>query len=218
MAGDQRAVLFADLAGFTALTEAHGDARAVDAAERFAELARASLPDAARVVKTIGDAVFIVAVDARTGLEAALAILRGVGEEDHFPGVRAGLHFGSVVERMGDVFGATVNVAARLTERAQIGQLVATAPIVGAAVDEDRVTVHSLGPVRLKNVAEAIEVFAIDDVDHEPDAQVLDPVCRMFVDADEATARLPWEGRTWMFCSWECASKFMRAPARYGAP
>jgi class 3 adenylate cyclase len=218
MAGDERAVLFADLAGFTALTEAHGDVRAVDAAERFVELAHASMPDAARVVKTIGDAVFVVAPDARAGLETSLAILRSVEKEPHFPGVRVGLHLGSIVERLGDVFGATVNVAARLTERAQTGQLIATAPIVGAIVDEDRVTVQSLGLVRLKNVGEAIEVFAIDDVDHEPDAQVLDPVCRMFIDADEAPARLPWEGRTWMFCSWDCASKFMGAPARYGAP
>lgn len=109
----ERAVLFADLAGFTALTEAHGDLGAADVAGRFAELARSVLLEDARVVKTIGDAVMVVASDARVGLEIAMRLLRSVDGEADFPGVRLGLHAGPVVERAGDVFGATVNVAAR---------------------------------------------------------------------------------------------------------
>ena len=53
--------------------------------------------------------------------------------------------------------------------------------------------------------------------DHTPTrpAQVLDPVCRMFVDADSAPARLPWGGRGWHFCSFDCASTFSQDPERY---
>jgi len=215
--GDEavRAVMFADLAGFTALTEAHGDSRAVDAAVRFGELAEGSLGDGARVVKTIGDAVLVVAPDARSGVDAALSILRRVDTEPEFPGVRVGLHAGPVLERLGDVFGATVNIAARLAERAHVGQLLTTAATATLVSDLAHVSVRSLGPTRLKNIGEALELFSIEDTQHEPLARVLDPVCRMYVDADEAPARLPWGDRIWSFCSFECASTFVAAPERF---
>ena len=60
---DHRAVIFADLAGYTALTEAHGDSGAADVAERFFELTASVLQADARIVKTIGDAVMVVASD-----------------------------------------------------------------------------------------------------------------------------------------------------------
>ena len=56
----QLTILFADLSGFTALTETHGDGDAADVVARLYELAQASLNDDARLVKTIGDAVMIV--------------------------------------------------------------------------------------------------------------------------------------------------------------
>jgi adenylate cyclase len=212
---DERAVLFADLAGFTALTEAHGDVGAADVAGRFAELATSVLAGDARVVKTIGDAVMIVARDPRVGLDTALGLLRALDGEAGFPGVRLGLHAGPVVERAGDVFGATVNVAARLTEHAHVGQLLTTGGIAALVVGTDEMTATALGATRFKNVGEPIEIYAIDDEFRRPTTQVLDPVCRMFVDADDAPARLPWRDRIWLFCSFECARTFSRDPDRY---
>ena len=58
------AIAFADLAGYTRLTEEQGELHAVDAVERFVEGVEASLPDDARVIKTIGDEVMIVGSDA----------------------------------------------------------------------------------------------------------------------------------------------------------
>src|SRR2546425_308637 len=99
-----RAVLFADLAGFTALTEAHGDVDAAEVATRFSALASAALTGNTRIVKTIGDAVMIVANEARDAAETALSLLRAVDAEPLFPTVRIGLHVGPVVERASDVF------------------------------------------------------------------------------------------------------------------
>jgi class 3 adenylate cyclase/YHS domain-containing protein len=214
---DHRAVVFADLAGYTALTEVHGDASAADVASRFFELTVSLLDDQARLVKTIGDAVMIVAADAHAGLHVCLELLRAVEHEGDFPGVRIGLHFGPVVERDGDVFGATVNVAARLTAHANVGQLLTTASVADLLIDHEHVTTTALGATRLKNVSDPVEVYSVADHAARASSQVLDPVCRMFVDADNAPARLPWGERRWMFCSFECARAFSSDPDRYAS-
>ncbi len=210
-----RAVAFADLAGYTALTEVHGDAGAADVARRFFELTASVLHDEARLVKTIGDAVMVVAADAHSGLHSCLELLRAVEQEGDFPGVRIGLHLGSVVERDGDIFGATVNVAARLTAHANVGQLLTTASVADLLVDHEHVTTTALGATRLKNVSDPVDVYSVADHAAAASTQVLDPVCRMFVDADDAPARLPWGERRWMFCSFKCAKAFSTDPDRY---
>ena len=209
------AVVFADLAGYTALTEAHGDMGAADVAERFFELTAIALKDDGRIVKTIGDAVMVHTGEALCGLEIGLAILHLVDREPHFPGVRVGIHYGPVVERNGDVFGATVNVAARLTAQARVGQLLTTSAVAEVLSGHHHLTTTALGATWLKNVSEPVDIYWV--ADHTPNvvSQVLDPVCRMFVDANVAPARLPWGGQGWHFCSFECASAFSQDPDRY---
>jgi adenylate cyclase len=215
--GTDRAIAFADLAGYTALTEVHGDVGAADVAQRFFELARSVLVGDARIVKTIGDAVMIVAAEPEHGLRIGLDLLRAVEREPDFPGIRVGVHHGAIVERGGDVFGATVNVAARLTAHAGVGQLLTTAAIATRVEHHPQLTTTTLGAVWLKNVSDPVEVYAVADHTSEASSQVLDPVCRMFVDADRAPARLPWGGRGWLFCSFECASRFSQDPERFSA-
>jgi adenylate cyclase len=208
-------VVFADLAGYTALTDAHGDVSAADVAQRFFDMTEGLLSGDARLVKTIGDAVMVVTSDPRQGLQIGLDLLRAVQREPQFPGVRIGIHHGPVVERNNDVFGATVNIAARLTAHAGIGQLLATSAITLSTTELENLNTVALGPTLLKNVFEPVEIYAIADQPHGPTSQVLDPVCRMFVDADEAPARLPWEDRIWHFCSFDCARAFVLDPARH---
>jgi class 3 adenylate cyclase/YHS domain-containing protein len=203
------------LAGYTALTEAHGDDGAADVAMRFFDLAVSQLAGDARIVKTIGDAVMVVASEARHGLETGLALLRAVEAEPHFPGVRVGMHYGPLVERNGDVFGATVNVAARLTAHAHVGQLLTSAAIANGIDEHPHLTTVALGATWLKNVSEPIDVYSISEYGSAPATQVLDPVCRMYVDADAAPARLPWDGRAWHFCSFNCAQAFTEDPNRF---
>jgi len=112
------AVLFADLTGFEALTEACGDEAAADVASRFAALARASLAPEARLLKTLGDGVLIVAPDLIAARATAHRLRGLVRQEAVLLPVRVGICGGSVVWRDGDVFGATVNRAARLADAA----------------------------------------------------------------------------------------------------
>jgi class 3 adenylate cyclase/YHS domain-containing protein len=210
-----RAVAFADLAGYTALTEAHGDTNAADVADRFTQLTESVLTGDARVVKTIGDAVMIVTTRAIDGVRIGLDLLRAVERESHFPGVRVGVHHGPIVERRGDLFGATVNVAARLTAHAHVGQLLTTEVIARSIAGESGLVATALGPTWLKNVSEPVDLYWIADHTSPPTTQVLDPVCRMFVDADRAPAKLPWGDRGWYFCSFECAATFTASPGKY---
>ncbi len=189
-----RAVVFADLAGYTALTEAHGDDDAADVAVRFFDLTAERLRADARIVKTIGDAVMVVTSDAYAALEMGLALLRSIEQEPQFPGVRIGVHYGPVVERSGDVFGATVNIAARLTAHAHVGQLITSGAIACLIEGHPNMTTTALGATWLKNVSEPVEVYSIAEHGASASSQVLDPVCRMFVDADAAPAR-PSVGR-----------------------
>lgn len=220
MSGDGRsvvAVFFADLAGFTALTEAHGDVDAADVAARFSALAAAALVGDARIVKTIGDAVMVVAGESGHAAQTALSLLQAVEGEPAFPTVRIGLHVGPVVQRGGDVFGATVNVAARLAAHAHAGEILTTGPVAVGLSARDDVAVRSLGELTFKNIGAPVEVFSVEDRTRVPSTQVMDPVCQMLVDPDDAPARLPYGERRFYFCSLACAQRFVEQPDRYVA-
>ena len=74
-----------DLAGFTALTETHGDERAADLATSFAGLAAHHLGPSDRLIKTLGDAVLLAAENPTTGLELVRKILEDCYQTDGYP-------------------------------------------------------------------------------------------------------------------------------------
>lgn len=130
MAGDT--FLFADIVGFTSFTERYGDDAAADLAARFRAGVEAILPEGARLVKTIGDAVMVRLDDPVQGASTARRIARSaLGPDD--PLVRVGVHTGTAVERDGDFYGAAVNLAARLTESAAPGEALVSPEVVAAA-------------------------------------------------------------------------------------
>lgn len=204
---------FVDLAGYTALTDAHGDAEAADLVERFCRLAREVLQPQVRLVKSLGDAVMLTAPDPLACLTTVEQLLAACGREPGFPVARAGLHQGSAVERDGDWFGSAVNIAARVSALAAGRQLLVTAPIATVARAAGR-TVHDLGEVTLRGVAEPVALLAIDLGPADPHT-VLDPVCRMTTDTRAAAGTLRYADRDWWFCSLDCAGRFTRNPAAY---
>ena len=148
------AIAFADLAGYTQLTEELGDEEAAGVVERFVEKVRRSIPEQARIVKTIGDEVMLVSSDARPLAEWAVAFQAGQSER---PLPRIGIHAGEVVYRDGDYFGREVNLAARVVARAAAGEVLVTWPVVEAA-DGD-LDFDLIGEVRLKGFSNATELF-----------------------------------------------------------
>lgn len=212
---DERTFVFADLAGYTALTEAHGDDDAARIATRFHALARSCLPRGTHLVKTIGDAVMIAAPSVADGIAVALELSRLVAAEPTFPALRVGLHVGSVVERDNDYFGAAVNIAARVAGVARGGEVVCTAPVAVVATGRDFVGARALGTVRLKNVAAPVELYRLGGDDAFGELRHVDPVCRMQVLASEAAATRDYASITIHFCSTTCATKFDESPELY---
>lgn len=207
-------ILFADLAGFTALTEAHGDSRATDLLERFYEVSRRALTGGARVVKTIGDAVMVWAPTPLDLVATAVNLRRAVDTVPRWPAVRAGAHHGPILERNGDCFGATVNVASRVVAHATSGQLLCTRAIV-EGIASSPFEFRALGAVSLKNVHYPVELFEL--VEGAITAEI-DCVCRMRIDPATAPSCLSFEGRTYWFCSRKCAETFAADPSAFLQP
>jgi adenylate cyclase len=122
-ATSRTAVVFVDIVGYTGQSKNLTDHELVDWVEYFEdEMTRTVVEHSGRVIKTIGDEILFVTDDPRAAAEIALRVTeRGADEDDRFPPVRAGIAYGDVVSRLGDVFGPTVNIAARLTSVARPG-------------------------------------------------------------------------------------------------
>ncbi|HEY8637985.1 MAG TPA: adenylate/guanylate cyclase domain-containing protein [Solirubrobacteraceae bacterium] len=148
------AIAFADLAGYTKMTEEQGDEEAVTAVERFIEAVEATLPEDARIIKTIGDEVMVVASDAGALTDWA------VGFQELYqnrPLPRIGIHYGETLYRDGDYYGREVNLAARVAARAAGGEILVTRTVVEAA--GSHLEFDLIGEVRLKGFAEPTELF-----------------------------------------------------------
>jgi adenylate cyclase len=207
--------VFADIAGFTALTEAHGDEEAVALVDAFTELVRGELPAVkGEHVKTIGDALMLRIPDPADAIRLGLEISRrnlGHGA----PAVRVGLHHGPAVERDGDYFGAAVNLAARVSGVAAGGEVLVSGPTAALAPDLEGVVYESRGRHELRNVSDPVELFAALPVGAAAERLPIDPVCRMAVDPDRAPGRLVYDGNAYFFCSLACAGHFAERPERF---
>lgn len=208
----------ADLVGYSALTEAHGDEAAADASTLFCE--RVSTLAAARGgehVKTMGDAILLRFVDAATAVDAALEVVQEMGGRHASLDIRIGVNTGTAIQRDGDWFGAAVNVASRVADIAGAGQIIVTPRTRTASIRRiplDRF--RSIGVRKLKNVADDIELYEVVTVaDGDARRLEIDPVCRMAVDAERAHSQVSRGGTTYTFCSAECRSAFDEAPARF---
>lgn len=150
-------IAFADLAGYTRLTEERGDEQAVRVVERFVEAVEQSLPIDARVIKTLGDEVMVVGSDAvaltRWGVELQAQIAEDV------PAPRIGIHYGEAVYHEGDYYGRDVNQAARVVARAAGGEVLVTRRVVDAAAGVNGLDFELIGEIGLKGFSEPIELF-----------------------------------------------------------
>ena len=209
--------LFADLAGFTALTEAHGDQQAADLATEFRAWVRELLPrHRADDIKQIGDALMLRAAEAADGVRLGIEIVCDLGQQDRFPSVRVGMHSGEALEREGDWFGATVNLAARVSALAEGGEVLLTAATRDAAGDPAGIAFEDRGRRTLRHVREPVSLYAATpEGERTTERLPIDPVCHMGVDPRHSAGELVFEGTRFHFCSLECASAFAREPEIY---
>ncbi|MCR1781238.1 adenylate/guanylate cyclase domain-containing protein [Nocardioides carbamazepini] len=137
------AVCFVDIVGYTSRSRTLTDRELVSWLESFESVVLGLTVDrGGRIIKNIGDELLIVADSAEAMADIALELTRrGADPDDPFPAVRAGIAYGEVVTRLGDVFGPVVNIAARLTSVARPSSVLidlgAYAALTGGEGDDD---------------------------------------------------------------------------------
>jgi adenylate cyclase len=129
-----RCFAFLDLCGFTAYTEEHGDAQAVEVLAQLRAILRAEAEDkGVRVTKWLGDGAMLSGVEATSLLECVTQVRERVGVDGTLA-MRGGTCAGPVIMFEGDDYiGVAVNTAARLCDAAAPGQLLATAETAALA-------------------------------------------------------------------------------------
>jgi adenylate cyclase len=149
------AIAFADLAGYTRLTEEEGELTAVEAVERFVDAVEMTLPDEARVIKTIGDEAMIVGPDPAALTDWAVGFQRLQTER---PLPRIGIHYGVALYRDGDYYGREVNIAARVAARSAGGEVLVTRPVEEYS-QAPHLEFERIAEVTLKGFNDSTEIF-----------------------------------------------------------
>jgi adenylate cyclase len=150
------AIAFADLAGYVRFTEEEGDEEALSFVERFIEGITDTLPEDARLVKTIGDGAMVVGGDVQALTDWAVGLQEIYHER---PEPRIGLHYGATLYRDGDYFGREVNLASRVVARARGGEVLVTDAVVDAVTDRAHLAFDEIGQVKLKGFDEPRALF-----------------------------------------------------------
>ena len=144
---------FADLVGFTALSQQLDDSELAAVVDRFEGTAYDIVGGrGGRVVKMIGDEVMFEAPDPATGVEIALDLADAFHVDDSVSDVRVGVAYGPALAREGDLYGPTVNLAARMVGIAYAGAVVTCADVREALADDDRFVWKSLRARYLKHI------------------------------------------------------------------
>jgi adenylate cyclase len=152
------AICFVDLTGFTRLTEQRGDEVAAQVAGALAALVNdISRRRGGRPVRWLGDGGMFHFREPGAAVTAGLDMVERA-PAGGLPPAHIGIHTGAVVAQDGDVYGMTVNLAARISSYAQAGQVVVSEQTAARSADAG-VAFQALGPVELKGVAQPLPLY-----------------------------------------------------------
>ncbi len=157
---------FADLVGFTRLSRRLEQRELAAVVERFEQVGADLVATAgARLVKTLGDEVLFVADQPAAAVQAGLDLQDGFEADEHIPELRIGLATGLVINRMGDIFGTTVNMASRLTSLARPGTVVLDRATADDLAGDERFSVAALWPRPVRGLG-LVEPFVVTRRSH----------------------------------------------------
>lgn len=160
-----RAIMFTDIEGSTDISTSHGDEVAVGMVRRHNDIVRDALSRyGGHEVKHTGDGLFASFVSVTKAVEATIAIQRGLAtssESGPQLAIKIGLSAGEPVEDSQDLFGASVNLAARICAHAQGGQTLVAGTVKDLAIGKDLHFVDQ-GEIGLKGFPDPVPIYEID--------------------------------------------------------
>jgi adenylate cyclase len=156
VAGDEETsamVGFADLVGFTALSQQVSDAELARIVARFENLGFEVITAAGgRIVKMLGDEVMFTVTQPEAGADIALSLVEATRSDDELPEVRVGMSYGPVLEREGDLYGPVVNLASRATVIAHPGSVVVGPDVAEQLSGNPAYVLRRMRPRQLKDI------------------------------------------------------------------
>jgi class 3 adenylate cyclase len=159
-----RAIMFTDIEGSTAISTSRGDAAAIEVVKRHDQVVVSALEaHGGRIIKHTGDGAFASFTSALRALDASIAIQREVaqpGTDGLELAVKIGMTVGEPVEDSQDLFGASVNLAARICAHAAGGQILASGTVRDLAIGK-RIEFRSMGPIGLKGFPDPVPLFEV---------------------------------------------------------
>lgn len=162
-----RAIMFTDLEGSTEVSARHGDSQALAVIDRHDRIVRESLATSGgREVKHTGDGIFACFNYVSRAVDCAVAIQRGFAEfEGSGPGsrVRIGISAGEPVDRNEDLYGAVVNLAARICDHAEPGEILVSAAVKELALGKSLGFVDR-GPIALKGFDDPVRLYQVGPI------------------------------------------------------
>ena len=197
------AILFADLSGYTALTESHGAEVAANLIDDYLQIVRTSSSERVQLHQTVGDEVLLISEHPEDLFNTTVLLRATCFGKPNFLQLHGGLHYGKILWRNNNLFGPTINYASRIASAAQPGQFLSSAEFIQAIDPKFKKWFESTGIHPLKNVKDGKELFELKFEKVGP--VFIDPVCRMFVDPETAV-RHPEENI--LFCSRECLAQY----------
>lgn len=163
---EKLAVMFADICGSTALYDRLGD----DIARQLIQDCLAMMIDKMNayqgtLVKTIGDEIMCTFLSVENAMNAACAmqntIENGNHEKEHPMHIRIGFHYGDVIREAGDMYGDTINVAARVAALTRAGQIITTLAAANLLPPDMRSRTHQIMRADLKGKQEQLDIFRV---------------------------------------------------------
>ena len=162
-------ILFADIYGYSRLMRANEEQTLVDLRAHLAELVAPVVERfRGRIVKTVGDGVLVEFGSAVEAVRSAVELQRGMFERNigmptmRRQAFRIGLHLGDIIVSEEDVFGDTVNVAARLQGLAEPGSIVLSASVYEQVRDKLSLPFRDLGRRTVKNIDRPVQIYSLD--------------------------------------------------------
>ncbi len=206
-------VVFVDLAGFSAITDVYGDLTAIAMLEVFEGMVGSALEGHAPPIKWIGDEVMLSFPNPQIAIRVLGRLLSACRNDSRLPLTRSALSHGQIIRRGNDLFGSTVNLAARIAALAAPGQVLTTQTVAEAASAEG-ILVRDLGKTALRSLPDKISVYEIQ-LAPTADQAWIDPVCKMhapYSTFERVAPAGPW------FCSKRCEDAYLRSPQTYRLP
>lgn len=173
-----RAIMFTDIEGSTAVSTSRGDETAMELIRRHDRVVKAALEDhGGRIIKHTGDGMFVSFTSAVRAIESSVAIQQAsFGDDPDGPSlaVKIGLTVGEPVEESEDLFGASVNLAARICAHAGGGQTLASGTVRDMAIGKG-VDFRDVGAIGLKGFPDPVPLYEVVWSAYKPQLEVGPP-------------------------------------------